>query len=205
MERIRPSPCVLIIGKRETGKTTLVREIIRNLTDVSPADVTVFCSNPEEYDGMRTFTGFDEVECDGIIKAQRQAFLDEKCGDRVSRKLIVLDGFAETNIRSRPVEQLFTNGRFLRIGLIVTMQYPAMPAKYRANTDVVFAFREGVASTKSLLYKNFFTVFPTEEEFVETFDRVTSQPHTCIVFDNCCQSNEVPDCVLTYRVEKAGT
>ena len=52
--------------KRVTGKTTLAREIVRHLTseDVSPADATAFCSDPEEYGDVRqTFAGFDEAAC----------------------------------------------------------------------------------------------------------------------------------------------
>ncbi|AVK76909.1 hypothetical protein pmac_cds_221 [Pandoravirus macleodensis] len=73
-----------------------------------------------------------------------------------------------------------------------------VPKAIRSQIDYVFALREPQRAYRENLYKNFFGIFPTYDEFSAAFDACTEN-YGCIVVDSTAKTNAVEDSVFWYR------
>jgi hypothetical protein len=68
----------------------------------------------------------------------------------------------------------------------------------RTNVDYVFVLRDNVRQNRENLYKAFFGVFPTFDQFCQVMDACTEN-YECLVLDNTSKSNNITDCVFWYK------
>nr|UDO47782.1 VV A32-like virion packaging ATPase [Pandoravirus massiliensis] len=73
-----------------------------------------------------------------------------------------------------------------------------VPKAIRSQIDYVFALREPQRAYRENLYKNFFGIFPSYDEFSAAFDACTEN-YGCIVVDSTAKTNAVEDSVFWYR------
>ena len=69
-----------------------------------------------------------------------------------------------------------------------------------SNVDYVFLLREPVIQNRVKLYKNFFGIFPTFDEFQEVMNACTEN-YDCLVLDNTAKSNKIEDVVFWYKAK----
>lgn len=217
-------PVVVMIGKRGTGKSFLVKDMLYYHKDIP---VGAVISGTEAGNGFyseivpKIFI-HNEYSTDIIENALRRqkSILKRlkkmnKLGKNVSYKLkqgtsedprmfIILDDclFDSKWTRDVCMRLLFMNGRHWKIMLIITMQYPlGIPPVLRTNIDYVFILREPIKENRERIYKSFAGMFPTFDAFNQVMDQCTEN-FNCLVVDNTTRSNKLDDQVFWYKAQE---
>lgn len=193
--------CVFI-GKRGTGKSTLVTDILWHKKHI-PAGIAM--SGTEEGNGyykqfipdLFVYGDYNRDALEKIIERQKKLLAIGKC----QPVFILMDDcmYDKGFMRDVCIRQLFMNGRHWKIFFMMTTQYCMdMTPMIRTNVDYVFALRDNVRQNRENLYKAFFGVFPTYDQFSQVMDACTEN-YECLVLDNTSKSNRITDCVFWYK------
>eukprot|EP00798_Chlamydomonas_sp_ICE-L_P009413 gene9413-biopygen9358 len=212
---IRHDKVIVLIGKRETGKSFLVRDILFHNraipigTVISPTEESnKFYSNMIPH--MFIHDEFSPDIIDNVIK--RQKLLARKVDKQIqvygssnidTRAFLILDDclFDKTWASDTGIRYLFMNGRHLPIMFMITMQHPmGIPHNLRTNIDYVFILRENVVSNRKRIYDNYAGMFPSFDMFCQVMDQCTEN-YECLVINNNVQSNKLEDQVFWYKAE----
>ena len=122
---------------------------------------------------------------------------------RTKHFLLVLDDcmYDKSICRSQAFRFLFYNGRHVRITALILVQYLVdLPPDMRANVDYVFTCREPVLANRIKLYKLFFGIFATFDDFCQALDRCT-QNFEILVMDNTATNNNLTECIFWYKAD----
>ncbi|AGO85537.1 hypothetical protein psal_cds_1223 [Pandoravirus salinus] len=193
----------LVVGKRGTGKSVLLKDLL--CSGGNQWDVVVGMSpTPESQDMLREMfptscvhDGYDGAVLERVVSTARTL---NHLGFR-PRVLLVLDDcmFDHKILRSTVMRDLHMNGRCLGIDVYNVVQYVMdVPKAVRSQIDYVFALCEPQRAYRESLYRNFFGIFPTYEEFSAAFHACTEN-FGCIVVDSTARTNAVEDSVFWYR------
>lgn len=194
----------VFIGKRGTGKTTLVTDILYHKRSIP---VGVVMSGTEEGNGHYAsyvadsfiYPDFEKDVIDKIIARQRK--LASKKHELDTRAFLLLDDcmYDKKILRDKSIRGLFYNGRHWNLFVMLTMQYCMdMSPDLRSNCDYVFILRDNIRSVREKIYKSFFGIFPTFDMFCQVMDACTEN-YECLVLDNTSSSNAIEDCVFWYK------
>ena len=204
-----PATCVFI-GKRGTGKSTLVKDILYYCRTI-PIGTAISATE----DGNKYYSSFipdlfihSEYKSDviqSVINRQKKMIMNAKESDPKSKNdaFVLLDDcmYDKKMIRDPNIRGIFMNGRHWRLLFILTMQYCMdLPPDLRANIDFVFVLRENIVQNQDKLYKNFFGIFPDAPTFREVMNSCT-EGYDCMVLDNTSRSNKIEDCIFWYRAK----
>jgi hypothetical protein len=194
---------VLILGKRGTGKTVLLKDICYHLHKSLDLGVAM-APTQESVDMFRSFmppmsvyNDFRADRLEALIEAQRRAQKENK----YRNVWVILDDcmFDKKALKSKAMRDIFMNGRHYNFLFINLMQYVMdMGPDLRSQVDYVFTMRETVISNREKLYKFFFGIFPTYGDFSNAMD-VCTENYSAMVLDNTRQSTRPEDCVFWYR------
>jgi hypothetical protein len=208
-------PVIVLIGKRDTGKSFLVRDLLYYHQDIPVGSVI---SGTEEGNGFygkmvpRLFihNEYNTVIIENILKRQRtilkQIKKDMETYKRTTidpRAFVILDDclYDNTWSRDKMMRLLFMNGRHWKIMLVITMQYPlGIPPTLRTNIDYVFILRENYIANRKRIYDNYAGMFPTFESFCQVMDQCTEN-YECLVINNNVKSNKLQDQVFWYKAD----
>ena len=208
-------PVIVLIGKRDTGKSFLVRDLLYYQQDIPIGTVI---SGTEEGNGFyskmvpRLFihNEYNTAIIENILKRQRtvlkQIKKEMETYKRTTidpRAFVILDDCLYDNAWSRDkmMRLLFMNGRHWKIMLVITMQYPlGIPPTLRTNIDYVFILRENYIANRRRIYDNYAGMFPTFESFCQVMDQCTEN-YECLVINNNVKSNKLQDQVFWYKAE----
>lgn len=214
-KRIREGspPTIVLLGKRRTGKTTLVIDLLWHMKIIP-----IFIAMSGTEDGNHFYSKFfhplsvhGEYKADVVeklISKQKEKLMEcDRKGINTEKRYdlgigLLLDdcGYKGRKIMgSESISQIFQNGRHWKICFIVSLQYMmGLPPEARTNIDYVFALRENITVNQKKLYDNFFGIFPKFAQFQEAFTECT-EDHHCMVLDNTAGSNKVNECVFWYK------
>ena len=211
-------PVVVLIGRRDTGKSYLVRDLLYHHQDIPIGTVI---SGTEAGNGFycqhvpKLFI-HDEYNIsiiENILKRQRQVLKQVKKEVEQykrstidSRAFVILDDclYDASWTRDKMMRLLFMNGRHWKIMLIITMQYPlGIPPNLRTNIDYVFILREPYIKNRRIIHENYAGMFPTFESFSQIMDQCTEN-YECLVINNNSKSNRLQDQIFWYRAEPRG-
>ena len=197
--KIKPNRAFLFIGKKGTGKTTLMRDILYYHRRI-PDGVVMTATNIDFWAEVvpRSFV-FEEYE-PSVLKrvVTRQIRKGEQT--RPSTMVLLDDVMYDKNIgKDKNLRGILMNQRHWKIAFFFAMQYAMdIPPALRSNIDYVFICREPIQRNREVLYKNFFGVFPTFKLFCDAMDAYTRN-YECLVLDNTIQSNSLIDCVFAHK------
>ncbi|WIA15719.1 hypothetical protein OEZ85_002339 [Tetradesmus obliquus] len=199
------------LQRRRAGKSHLMFDLMWHNRDIP---VAVVCSASEDGNHAYSkfvpdsfvYSEFSEGVINKVISRQQRVMAANEAASRAgmpqtdSRALLVLDdiGFDPKALRSKPINQLFMNGRHHHIAMWASLQDARMlnPCQ-RANSDYVFFFRDYI--NKNRLYDTFFRgIFDTYSTFSQVFDAVT-EDYGVLVLDQTCQSSKLEDVVFHYK------
>jgi hypothetical protein len=195
----------IFIGKRGTGKTTLVTDILWYKKHLP---VGIVMSGTEEGNGHYgnfvpdsfVYSDFDKTVIEKVVQRQRR-LATAKDGKTDPRVFLLLDDvmYDKKICREKVIRQLFMNGRHWEILLFCTFQYVMdLPPDLRANVDYLFVLRDNVIQGREKLWKTFFGIIPDFQLFCTIMDKCTEN-YECLVLDNTKQSNKLEDCVYWYK------
>ena len=208
-------PVVVLIGKRDTGKSYLVRDLLYHHQDIPIGTVI---SGTEEGNGFYTkmvpklfiHNEYNTAIIENVLKRQRTVLKQIKkeleAYKRTTidgRAFVILDDclFDSSWTRDKMMRLLFLNGRHWKIMLIITMQYPlGIPPMLRTNVDFVFILRDNYIANRKRIYENYAGMFPTFESFCQVMDQCTEN-YECLVINNNSKSNKLQDQVFWYKAE----
>lgn len=202
LSRIGSGRVVCIVGKRNSGKSVLVRDIMFHKRHVPAGVVMSGTEDGNRYYGEFVpdsfiYHDFDERALVKLVGRQRRLAREGRASD----VFVVLDDVVYDNkiFKSKVMKQLFFNGRHWKIFLIITTQFAtSLPVEYRANCDYVIAFREPIFVNREKLHKYYFGIFPKMRAFELVFQKCTND-YEVLVSDNTVQSNKIEDCVYWYK------
>jgi hypothetical protein len=208
-------PVVVLIGKRDTGKSFLVRDLLYYQQDIPIGTVI---SGTEEGNGFygkmvpRLFihNEYNSAIIENILKRQRTVLKQVKKEMEAykrstidPRAFVILDDclYDGSWARDKLMRLLFMNGRHWKIMLVITMQYPlGIPPTLRTNIDYVFILRENYIANRKRIYENYAGMFPTFESFCQVMDQCTEN-YECLVINNNSKSNKLTDQVFWYKAD----
>jgi len=213
MKKIQQDAVCVFIGRRRTGKSTLVKDLLYHHQDMPLGTVI---SGTEESNGFYSKMIppiFIHGEYNPVILAnfcKRQKMLTQKIQEDLekgvpnridARSFMILDDcmYDDSWTHDKNIRYLFMNGRWLKVFFIITMQYPlGIQPALRTNVDYVFILRESYQSNRKRIYDNYASAFPSFEFFCQVMDQCT-QNYECLVIDNTSQSAKLEDCVYWYK------
>ena len=211
-------PVVVLIGKRDTGKSFLVRDLLFYQQEIPIGTVI---SGTEEGNGfygkmvpkLFVHNEYNSAIIENILKRQRtvlkQIKMEMETYKRSTidpRAFVILDDCLYDNTWSRDklMRLLFMNGRHWKVMLVITMQYPlGIPPTLRTNIDYVFILRENYIANRKRIYENYAGMFPTFESFCQVMDQCTEN-YECLVINNNSKSNKLHDQVFWYKADSHG-
>ena len=208
-------PVVVLIGRRDTGKSFLVRDLLYYHQNIPIGTVI---SGTEEGNGFygkmvpRLFihNEYNTAIIENILKRQKTVLNQIKKEMETykrstidPRAFVILDDclYDGSWTRDKMMRLLFMNGRHWKIMLIITMQYPlGIPPTLRTNIDYVFILREPYIANRKRIYDNYAGMFPTFESFCQVMDQCTEN-YECLVINNNSKSNKLQDQVFWYKAD----
>ena len=208
-------PVVVLIGRRDTGKSFLVRDLLFYHQDIPIGTVI---SGTEEGNGFYSkmvpklfiHNEYNTAIVENILKRQRSVLKQIKKEVETfkrstidPRTFVILDDclYDNTWSRDKMMRLLFMNGRHWKVMLIITMQYPlGIPPALRTNIDYVFILREPYIANRKRIFENYAGMFPTFESFCQVMDQCTEN-YECLVINNNSKSNRLHDQVFWYKAD----
>lgn len=215
MKRIPQDAVVIFIGRRRTGKSTLVRDLLFHHQDMPLGTVISGTEESNSFYGKMIppifiHGEYNPIILDNFVKRQKMIMAriqkEQQGGGRSrldARSFMILDDcmYDDSWTHDKNIRYLFMNGRWLKCFFIITMQYPlGIQPALRTNVDFVFILREPYASNRQRIYANYASAFPSYEFFCQIMDQCT-QNYECLVIDNTSHSANLSDCVFWYKAE----
>ena len=206
-------PVVVLIGRRDTGKSFLVRDLLFYHQDIPIGTVISGTEAGNGFYGhlvpkLFIHDEYNSAIIENILKRQRivmKQIKKEKAAYGKSnidaRAFVILDDCLYDNswAREKVMRLLFMNGRHWKIMLVITMQYPlGVPPNLRTNIDYTFVLREPYLTNRKRIYENFAGMFSTFESFCQVMDQCTEN-YECLVINNNAKSNKLEDQIFWYK------
>ena len=208
-------PVIVLIGRRDTGKSFLVKDLLYHHQDIPIGTVI---SGTEAGNGFYAkmvpklfiHDEYNTAIIENILK--RQKMVIKQINKEVAaygksnidgRAFVILDDCLYDNswAREKLMRLLFMNGRHWKIMLVITMQYPlGVPPNLRTNIDYTFILREPYINNRKRIYENYAGMFPTFESFCQVMDQCTEN-YECLVIANNAKSNKLDDQIFWYKAD----
>ena len=206
-------PVIVLIGRRDTGKSFLVRDLLYYHQDIPIGTVISGTEAGNGFFGTMVpklfiHDEYNSAIIENILKRQKivmKQVKKEKAAYKRSnidpRAFVILDDCLYDNswAREKLMRLLFMNGRHWKIMLVITMQYPlGVPPNLRTNIDYTFVLREPYITNRKRIYENYAGMFPTFESFCQVMDQCTEN-YECLVISNNAKSNKLEDQIFWYK------
>jgi hypothetical protein len=184
----------LFIGRRKTGKTTALLDLLYENRRVP--DCAVYCGTAEANGAYEKivpetfiYNGWEPDSVSRMIARQKKINKYRRENNLPKKYTICVsddNGWDKTFYRDPLVKQLLMNGRHDAVKFYCTLQDPLgfLPA-LRIQFDWVFLFRETNPDNLQRMWKYFARQIGTYETFCDIFNDITSVKGGCLV---CRQS-----------------
>ena len=209
ISQIKDDKVVVLIGKRDTGKSFLCKDILYYHSDIPVGQVISGTEAANQFYGslvpkLFIHEEFSSEIVDNMLKRQKMMVEKKNSGDNVDpRAFLILDDCLYDNkwTKDKCMRSVFMNGRHWKLLFLLTMQYAlGVPPNLRTNIDFVFILRENYVSNRKRLYEHYAGMFPTFEMFCQVMDQCTEN-YECLVINNNAKSNKLTDQVFWYKAE----
>jgi hypothetical protein len=204
----RDATC-FIYGKRRSGKSVLVRDLMYYLKDM-PRGFVISESEksnpffrhfiPRSY----IFDSYEKKVVEKIFQQQEKIVARENGPNEGNNCFMIMDDCLP-NVqmwkKDETIRKCMFNGRHVNLLLFIVMQNcMALPPEFRGNFDYVFIFKDIILNNRKRLYENFAGIVPHMEIFKKLMDHVTDD-HGCLVIDMTGDKNHWQECVYWYKAK----
>ena len=201
--KMLPHSVVLMIAKRRSGKSVLVKDLMYYKRHELLTGVAM--SGTESGNGFYgswippifVFSDYDKDALQRLVDRQKRM---TRAG-KAQPVFVILDdlGFDRKVMGDKLIRELFLNGRHYKITLFLCLQYALdIPPALRSNIDYIMVLRENVFREK--LYKNLFSIIPNLGTFNTIMDSVTAN-HGVLILDNTSHSSKLNENIYWYRAK----
>lgn len=203
LNNIRQNSRILILGKSHTGKTTLIKDLLRQSNVSKKTCITTKYDKEEYKEFIPSDCIYDEYQQETlqeIIKTQKKN-IKEKGIEHTDNHFLVMDNCLYDNNWTTQTEMkyMFLNSRCDKISLLLTMPFPSgIPLPLRSNIDYIFILRENIISNRKKIYEYYASMFPSFDVFCNVMDQCTEN-YECLVIHNTANSNKLEDQVFWYK------
>ena len=212
----RKSPMIVVIGKKDTGKSFLVRDILFNVQSCFPVGTVISATEavneffqsmiPSKFihDTYKPEIVTNVIKRQMNVKQSRNTDKTSRGGNSNvdPRAFLILDDClyaAKAWINEESTRFVFMNGRHIDLMTIITMQYPlGITPNLRTNVDFIFILRENILGNRRRIYENYAGMFPTFEMFCSFMDQCTENFEGLVICNNV-SSNRLEDQVFWYK------
>ena len=212
MSTIEDHKIIVMIGKRGTGKSFLIKDLLYNKEDIPVGTVVSPTEKMNKF-----FSHFippifihDEYTPELVRNVlKRQSDIIKKInsgeyGDDVDpRAFLIFDDclYDDKWAKDKNMKAIFMNGRHFKLTFLLTMQFPlGIKPHMRTNIDYTFILRENIVSNRRRIYEHYAGMFPTFDIFCKIMDECTEN-YECLVIHNNSKSNKIEDQVFWYKAE----
>lgn len=209
LSKIKSDAVVVYIGRRRTGKSVALRDVLYHNRDVPYGIVISGSEEASPYfenfvPKTFIFNNFKEEIIDNLLERQKrkQKELVNTGKKEDNRLFLVLDDclYDTSWMKTTGIRNLFMNGRHYKVFFHITMQYPlGIGPSLRTNIDYTFIMREPYISNRKRIYENFAGMFPDFATFCKVMDNLDK--HECLVIDNNADSSKLEDQVFWFKAE----
>lgn len=206
---------VVLLGKRDTGKSFLVKDLMFHHRDLPIGTVISATEGANKFFGniippLFIHDAYTPSIVENVVK--RQKIIQKKIDLQMSatgrsnidpRSFLILDDclFDNTWAKDVNIKLLFMNGRHYHMFFVITMQFPlGIPPMLRTQIDYVFILRENIVNNRKRIYDNYAGMFATFDIFCQVMDQCTEN-YECLVIHNNAKSNRIEDQVFWYKAE----
>lgn len=213
VKKVGKNKVILIIGRRGTGKTTMMENILFELRH--RFDIVYSMTPNHEPNNMflshlpDTCVYGPEVDTeeytkrvDNIISVfEEMKEYSKQTGKRQRNALICWDDcmFDKKLMKTKEMRRLMMNARNSNISFMNSTQYLMdMPSGMREQCDYVVVLKENSKHNKEKLWKYFFGMFPTCRSFCKVFDAAT-EDWGALVLDNTRPEHDFEKSLYFYR------
>ena len=212
MASIADNSIVVLIGKRNTGKSFLVKDLLWYHQDLPVATVISPTESANKFYSNIVPSLFihDKVTPELLASVvKRQSLLKKRMNREIAsrgastidgRAAIILDDclYDRSWAQDESMRFMFMNGRHIHAFLMITMQHPmGIPPNLRTNIDYTFILRENNYSNRKRIYENYAGMFPSLDIFCTVMDQATDG-FDCLVICNNARSNKLDEQVFWY-------
>jgi len=216
IKNITQDSVILFIGKRCTGKSWLVRDLLYHNRKMPIGTVISGTESANSFyssiiPSIFIHGEYTEKIISSVLKRQRLALKKMKSEFAKTghtsinpSAFLILDDCLYDNswVRSKNIRSMFMNGRHYKLMFILTMQYAlGIPPNLRTNVDYIFILRENIVQNRKRLYDNYAGMFPTFDMFCQVMDQCTEN-YECLVVHNNAKSNKLEDQVFWYKAKQ---
>jgi len=208
MSMIKDDSVVVMIGKRNTGKSFLTKDLLFHHQDLPCGTIISPTEHANRFYSDIVPPIFIHDKYDPKITQEfmkRQKVLKKRIvngeGDIDGRAFLIMDDCLYDNKwkSDEIIREIFLNGRHFNIFYLLLMQYAiGIPPNLRSNIDWVFILRDSNIQNRKKLFECYAGMFPSFETFCQTMDACTEN-FECLVIHNCSRSNKIEDQVFWYK------
>jgi energy-coupling factor transporter ATP-binding protein EcfA2 len=190
---------IVVIGRRATGKTTLIKDILRIRKNTIRCSIVFGSDSENQYKTITpqptTYQEYDESKVSNII---RNSIINFNKKD-TKHAYLILDHYASNGV-TESLKQIIHYSRHYKITLILGMSSPiGIGPDLRGNIDYTFIFKNNLQSERRKIYEKYANVFKTFEIFNHVLESTTEDYNCLAIVDNSL-SNKLEDKVFYYNV-----
>jgi hypothetical protein len=207
---IKDDSVVVMIGKRNTGKSFLTKDLLYYHQDLPAGTVISPTENANKFYSDIVPPIFIHSQYDPKITSEfmkRQKTLKRRImngeKDIDGRAFLIMDDCLYDNDwkKDKIIREIFLNGRHYNIFFLLSLQYSiGIGPNLRSNIDWVFILRENIQQNRKRLYDNYCGMFYSYQMFCDTMDACTEN-YECLVIHNAAKSNKLEDQVFWYKAD----
>ena len=193
----------VICGKRLSGKSHLMVDIIHKRIENNNAKVVLFASKYVAPSYKKYFRPEDIYERYDP-KVLKNLILEQQ-GNPDNELVIGFDDIAvNKNLwNDNYIKDIVRYGSSLGITAIFSIQYTGqLDEMFKRNIDYVFVFRDNIIEDQMLVYNEFGKMFPTFGDFKILYDECIMEPYRCIVIDLKTPKKDMRQSVYWYKSTK---
>jgi hypothetical protein len=196
---------VVIIGRRETGKSFLSRDLLLKTHKLQSSLVSAIVAPTEDDRALYVACDIAGVSPDVVHQEYSPSILQTVVEDRRTTdtgRTVVLDNcmYTDTWCLDQSARALFLDKRELGLSTIFTMPYPlGLPQLLRAAIDYVFVLKERNVGTRKRLFDHYGSAFDSFDVFCQLMDQCT-QNYECLVIA-MGRDGEFESRVFWYKAE----
>jgi hypothetical protein len=207
----KKAPLIIIIGRRDTGKSFLIRDLLYHQKDIPIGTVVSGIKDQllsENIPQILTHTDFDISIIENVLKRQKEIINKQEMELEIHKKteldtraFLVLDNcmYHREWYNNELMNIVFNQGINYKLFRIISLSYGMkIPSVTMDNIDYVFILRDPHDSNRRRLYDNYADFFPNFESFCLVMDQCTEN-YECLVIDNNSKSNKLEDKVFWYK------
>ena len=215
MKTLLRDATVLIVGRRRSGKSWLLRDIMYNHRSIPSGlifsgteAVSPFFADfiPDSF----IYKEFRPDVIESIMKRQEcKIDKDKSNGKSVdgktpqNNKFIILDDLQNDSQdwkRDKILKSVFFNGRHYNFLFLLSLQYlKGITPDLRSNIDYVFMFFESSIKNKKNLYEDFAAIIPSFKEFCNIMKECTGNNNCLVIKTN---GKTIEDSVFRYKARE---